>query len=447
MSGISGAWLPPHDQRVLPSDAPHLAKIRSPNDRPALQTAPGAHHWRLLLLEFGPNATPGNDIIRLGDGSPNQRSLDQVPFEIEIDRCYIHGDPRVGQKRGVALNSASTRIVNSYFADFMLAGQDAQAIAGWNGPGPYVIENNYLEGSGENVMFGGADASIPGLVPSDITFRFNHVAKPLEWRGQRWTVKNLFELKSARRVLIEHNLFEHNWQAAQAGPAILFTPRNQDGRAPWSAVQQVTFRGNIVRNVAAGFSILGEDYNHRSDRTSDIHIVHNLIVDVDAERWGGSGAFLQIGDGPRGVIIEHNTILQSGSIVNAYGRPTEGFVFRDNIVRHNQYGIKGDDRASGLDTLATYFPGAVVTHNVFAGGRENSYPPGNWFLPLVSWTLQFRDYHGGDFALAAWSTYRGAASDGRDVGADADMVAPAWTTPRGRRSLGEIVPPSTSPRR
>ena len=59
---------------------------------------------------------------------------------------------------------------------------DSQAIAGWNGSGPFKIENNYLEAAGENVMFGGADPKIPQLVPSDIEFRYNHCAKPVSWQ-------------------------------------------------------------------------------------------------------------------------------------------------------------------------------------------------------------------------------------------------------------------------
>ena len=37
-----------------------------------------------------------------------------------------------------------------------------------NGSGPFLIQNNYLEGAGENVIFGGGDPSIANLVPSDI---------------------------------------------------------------------------------------------------------------------------------------------------------------------------------------------------------------------------------------------------------------------------------------
>ena len=65
----------------------------------------------------------------------------------------------------MALNARRAAVIDSYLADFKEVGADSQAIAGWNGPGPFGIANNYLEAAGENVMFGGADPAIDGLVP------------------------------------------------------------------------------------------------------------------------------------------------------------------------------------------------------------------------------------------------------------------------------------------
>src|SRR5205823_11244133 len=94
-------------------------------------------------------------------------TADTLPHHIIVDRCYLHGDPRRGTRRGIALNSRDSAVINSYLSDFKEAGADSQAIVGWNGPGPFRITNNYLEASGENVMFGGADPASDGLVPSD----------------------------------------------------------------------------------------------------------------------------------------------------------------------------------------------------------------------------------------------------------------------------------------
>src|SRR5207249_4012910 len=150
-------------------------------------------------------------------------------------------------------------VINSYISEIKTVGQDSQAICGWNGPGPFTISNNYLEAAGENVLIGGADPSIPNLTPSDITFTRNYLAKQVAWRTQGWQLKNLFELKNAQRVVVDGNLMEYNWEAAQAGYAVLFTPRNDGGTAPWTVVQHVQFTNNIVRHVSSAVSILGTD--------------------------------------------------------------------------------------------------------------------------------------------------------------------------------------------
>ena len=74
-------------------------------------------------------------------------------------------------------------MLNSFISDIKAVNADSQAIVGYNGEGPFTIENNYLEAAGENVMFGGSDPAVTNLVPSDIVLRRNHLYKPLEWRN------------------------------------------------------------------------------------------------------------------------------------------------------------------------------------------------------------------------------------------------------------------------
>ena len=280
----------------------------------------------------------------------------------------------LGQKRGMALNAATPIIVNSYVSGVQgrrtrLAGDRrlewARAVT--------RIENNYLEGAGENVVLRRhPDPTIPTSCPTDIMFRRNLLASRSSWRirspsrpptgalaetaaggalaagtysyrvaarldveperksdvggigrsvgddrppgrpgsvrvswaplagaqeylvygrkaggqtmylktsatffvdggaagtavgspsatekpgfaGTKWAVKNNFELKSAQDVLIEGNVFETLWIADQTGYPIVFTPRNQGGRAPWTVVQRVVFRNKLfVRHTAGG---------------------------------------------------------------------------------------------------------------------------------------------------------------------------------------------------
>ena len=80
------------------------------------------------------------------------------------------------------VNSAATIIRHSRLTDCHDRGYDTQAIGGWNGPGPFTIENNYLEAAGENFMLGGADPSIPNLVSENIVIRHNYMSRPMSWR-------------------------------------------------------------------------------------------------------------------------------------------------------------------------------------------------------------------------------------------------------------------------
>ncbi len=235
-------------------------------------------------------------------------------------------------------------------------------------------------------------------------------------------------MKNARRVVIEANVFENNWQAAQSGYAILMTPRNQDGGAPWSVVEDVEFRLNLVRHVAAVFNILGADSPNPSGQARSLRIIGNLVHDVDHSEWGGSGAFLLIGDGPRDVVVANNTVLQSGNVLSVYGGPPDrptpvfDFTFRDNLVRHNAFGIHGADHGVGNDTIGAYFPGATITRNVIAGGPSHAYPPGNYFPSMEEIERQFVDASSGDYRLVSGSPFAKSASGGGAIGADVALV-------------------------
>jgi hypothetical protein len=420
----------PAGGRVGPEHILCMPNVRSPNGESALSTKPGAHHWRLQWLAFQANTEGAGNIISLGDGGDGQRDLATVPHHLQLDGLILRGDPSKGQKRGIGLNSAETTIRNSDIRDIKADGQDSQAICGWNGPGPFVIDNNYLEAAGENVMFGGADPPIRDLVPSDITIRRNFVTKSLDWRNSPWTVKNLLELKNARRVLIEANIFENNWVAAQTGYALLFKPTNQDGHAPWVEVTDVTFQYNIVRHSSSAVSINGTDYQYPSGVLRRLQIRNNLFFDIDAGRWGGEGRFLKVGDGPVDIIVDHNTAIQSGSVLQLYGTNPDGrphvidnFHLTNNLTLHNEYGILGDAAGFGNSAIAAYLSHEEVRRNVLAGGDPSRYPGDNLFPSVSELMSQFVDSSQNNYRLRETSKYRSAATDGSPLGANMDELS------------------------
>jgi len=208
-------------RRVSPGDAPKMARIvGGDGSAAAVRTAPGAHHYRLVGLELAvPPGSYNLGLVRFGTGEETVEK--DLPHHLVIERCYIHGDPKTGGKRGIALNARFVGVIDSYLTDWKSASQETQAIAGWNGPGPYKIVNNHIEAAGINILFGGGEPAIANVVASDIEVRRNLLTKPLAWRTEKWAAKNLFELKNARRVVVDGNVMEHSWANAQEGFAVL----------------------------------------------------------------------------------------------------------------------------------------------------------------------------------------------------------------------------------
>jgi hypothetical protein len=442
----SSEALPAEGTGVTPAHASFMPKLEALTDA-VIQAAPGAHGYRFVGLEIRP--APGTylyNLVILGNGS--ETALDQLPSGIIFDRCYLHGDPQAGARRGITMNGADLAVIDSYLSDFKEVGVDSQALAGWAGPGPFKIVNNYLEGAGENVMFGGADPRIEGVVPSDIEIRGNHFRKPLSWRiedpsyaGTPWTVKNLLELKNARRVLIEGNLLEYSWRMGQMGFAVLFTVRNDEGKAPWAVVEDVTFVNNVVRHAAGGVSVHGYDSINPSQWSQRILIRNNLFEDIDGKKWNGDGWLFLLMRGPKDVVIEHNTgFADDAAIVLARAEPLANFVFRNNIVNYGLYGIYGDGKGVGLAAINFYLPDSEVRRNVFIGntGAQTLYPADNTFVGTMA-DVGFVNAAGGDYELQTTSPFKGGATDGTDVGVNFDLMdaGDVSTTP------GAPPPPSS----
>ena len=308
-------------------------------------------------------------------------------------------------------------------------------------PDRFKIADDELDGSGENLMFGGADPSIQNLIPSDIEVRHNHFFKPLSWRvgeptygGIHWTVKNLFELKNARRVLVTGNVFENSWGDAQTGFAILFKSVDQEGTAPWSVTQDVTFTDNIVRHAASAMAIEGRDPGGAVSFTHRVTVTNNLFEDINGKTWKGSGDFLQITsgsrapdgsiNGPGDVTVDHNTALQTRNVITAEGAPSKRFIYTNNITPNNRYGVIGRDSSPGAESLNRYLPKAEFQRNVLIHARCPLYPATN-FCPKTIDEIGFVNSAAGDYELAANSPFRGVGTNGSNVGADVQAIEAA----------------------
>jgi Putative Ig domain len=430
--------------------------------------AAGANHYRLEGLEIT-RVVSENRITALV--APEVRS---PADHIILDRVWVHGTPHDETTRGVFLNNTSyVAIVDSFFTDFHCvaitgACTDAQAIGGGGGDlpsGPYKIVNNFLEASGENILFGGGPAT---TTPADIEVRHNHLFKPLIWMsgqpgyvggtdGHPFIVKNLFELKNAQRVLFEGNVAEYTWGGfTQAGYALMLTPKNQAGAdgsnlCPACVVTDVTVRYSTISHAGAGINIANSvSSNGGIASAGRRYSIHDITIDdINGDVYLGGGPLILVLNGWRNhvlsdITINHitgfgNSSLSTLAVGNDLSHPKMShFVYTNNLVLAGQYpvwsaGGKTDCAHSTVPirVIDTCFEPYAFANNAIIGSPAN-YPPAKWpprnYFPPDAAAVHFTHYNkakGGDYRLLPSSPFKHAGTDGKDLGADIDAIEAA----------------------
>ncbi len=176
--------LPAPGKRVAPTDAANMPRIQAAGTGTAFTIAPQANHYRLVGLEITEQPKQYLNYGLIMEGDPNDSNTADLPSYITVDRCYIHGETLSHIKFGMQLNGSYFAVIDSYLSEFHGIGQDTQALFSYMGSGPFKIANNFLEGSGENILFGGAWDAIPNAIAADVTVTNNYFYKPQAWRTQ-----------------------------------------------------------------------------------------------------------------------------------------------------------------------------------------------------------------------------------------------------------------------
>jgi len=360
---------------------------------------PGANHYRFIGLEI--TRASGQTVYALA------MSKDGPSNHLIFDRVWMHGTAQDETTKAINLSALTyVAVVDSYFTDFhciAVAGSctDAQVLGsgGGNRPtGAYKIVNNFLEASGENILFGGAPAT---MTPADIEIRGNHFFKPMTWKpgepgfvggtsGQPFIVKNLFELKNAQRVLVEGNLLENCWGGfSQNGYAILLTPKNQSNQCPLCRVTDITIRFNRISNVGSVFSIANIPSDAGGKATAgERYSIHDVVADnVRGEQYQGAGLFAQLiqaGFPLRDVSIQHVTAFVPRAVFSiGNGQKFENFKIDDNILSTGRFSLVstggGPKNCAYQPEPGSFFKNCFVnssfTHNLMIG--EGGWPSGN----------------------------------------------------------------------
>lgn len=329
------------------------------------------------------------DTINIGDSDAT--TVAALPKDVWVEDLLL--DTTVtGGHRAIAAHGVNVTIVGNTILGYWEKGRHSQAIVGWNGPGPYLIENNVLEASGENIMFGGSDPKIPGLVPSDIVIRNNILRKPDYMKTNGAAVYNAFELKNAQRVLFEGNTIDGWWPGGHAGP-MQITVRNQSGGCGWCIVDAVTLTRNTYSRVQGGIAVnvLGTD-NERdsntglrkfSQQTKKLTISYNLFA-------GSTTAYQILGGVSESLVIDHNTTPHVTAKVFSFDRVADTpdvltpLTFTNNVTLPGSYGATGNGTTIGLPTLQAFTTIAAWSGNIIEAEPYVTWPAGQTVIPKGS---------------------------------------------------------------
>lgn len=441
-------------------------------------------YWRFVGIEmwnrgaaYGTTGPGGaavsprlSDIVRLGTSNGAiQSTAAQVPNHVIFDRCYIHGDWALYPCRNaIFLNANYVGILGCDIGEVYARGNETHGIGMLNCDGPLHVENTTLHDSSCLFITGGGGVGLgsPHL-PGDIAFVDCYF-----WRNQSSvgttqidTVKNLFELKFARRVLLTGFVMDGNWTDSQR-TAVKLKTTNQAGQGiPWAEVIDVTVWNGIIQNSPEAFGIIGQSEDPLTTVGSQRHDIFNILIKpLDVAPWTGtaaSGSYFNLVGPFNGLVIEHvtgfmsfNTLTGSpsnainltlgtaGSVPAGTALTIQNLVFKNNIsgrlpsALRFVLGVRSVGNYQGTNALNYVAPGYVWANNLITGlingssDVASSYPQGNgnkytttgtsggttYARSAILFTTDTDNNVYGDWTLQGGSPAKTAADDGRDMG-------------------------------
>jgi hypothetical protein len=412
-SDLSDSSIPAYNQqgvRAVPADASLFATVKASTVTSAvIATAPvtpgsgeGANHYWFLGLNLTAAAGIKTDpiLIQIGDGETQIRDL---PNNITIDRCIIHGpDGTTNIHRDVDAEGTYIAVLNSWLS-VVNNSTEQQTVGFYNTPGPILIDNNHLEGGAEQVLSGGAQPSIAGVLTSDVTITRNHMHRDTayypgapNYNGFPLIVKNDIEFKEIQRLLVQGNVMDYVWAGySQNGVAISIAPMSATGQDTNIVDNDITIRYNLIRHGNAALLLGAGDPNYGNGAQTEgmqrVSIHDNIFSDISTT-WGvilqNSNKVVDryygislvsgidpISRAPMDVGIEHNDFLtgtlQATASWSSVGRfAGSGYNFSNNII--SQIGASYGWVASGYtdnscSDLLLVDPGAKSENNIFVG--------------------------------------------------------------------------------
>lgn len=362
-------------------------------------------------------------------------------------------------------------------------------IGGW-GPGPYKLENNYSEGAGLLWHFDDSAGRIS--IGSGYTIRRNTFYMDQAKRtngfgsnGLRYMQRNGIEWKNGTNILIEGNTWEGLWaDVSSTGCAIVLTGIG-GGR-----ISDASIRFNTIRNSACFLTAIGgiPFNNGVAQPFQRLRISHNLIaglngwIQYEPQARTQAAAFpFYLGMAMEDIVVDHNTVYDNrGPFPQTFhwlANPTAGVSVTNNIFwmnnDGNSYGFTpelstlfappcpgvakaamdclwrsgGPSYTFTRNLLVPYYTNSrILTGLASSSGAESAYSglqnvwvqSGDSIASRLA-GVGFANPDQQDFRLSGQSPYKSGAakngSDGKDLGADMDLIEAAQGKVRNVREI------------
>lgn len=288
---------------------------------------------------------------------------------LAFDRVRVLGDPVKGAKRGIAANGTDMSIIGCFIDDCIQPAQDTQAICSWDMGGGLTIRDCYLGGGAQSLMFGGSDSKSANRMPHDIIVSNCDLGKNKAWFGKA-QIKCALELKAVRNLLVTGCTLEYAGTAmGQGAYLIVATVRNQGGKAPWSAIQNVYIQKCKGAHASGIINILGSDNNYpnATGAVDGLTLEDFTATDIDPTNiTSGAGRLFMFDRAPKNVTLSNISVQGANLAALGYfsGAAPVGLKIERMALPTAKYGWKVDGGGMGRAALQKYAPDAVLDPSV-----------------------------------------------------------------------------------
>jgi len=409
--------------------------------------------------------------------------VDAIASRLSIERCIIRaGSESARQLRCLVANARDQRVVDCVIGPAQRTDFDAQAVLMYSSPGPSLIRNNELFGTGQCMYFGGAGV-MPleeRVAPQDVVFQRNWLRKLERWNLRspkwdqvNWVIKPGLESKNSLRVLVEGNLIENsfNW------PAVHITSRytldwtvQHNTMADCITMLNLWDTSNIengpglkrfqfYNNLGLGVSRALEPQGLAYARGAML----GLFPLTPARPWTNTPGVTQ--NGSADWWIEHNTALPTdfglGVITGGGGQKVDRWRIANNIsgypfVREGRWDATDATLQFSVVTPGDFDVAQNAMLETFTSHKGPAYTPWNWGPPrnpkgqfLIVGTPAAAGVDVTTGRLSDTSPLKGAAVDfdnqpnGRDLGVHFEALAAGMNRlplpPSSRRMIEEYL--------